>query len=116
MVRAPDPRLISVVVKNEESIMFVFIILEIILWIIFPVFARYCMAVKKPGCNLPFKFVPFLVFAIATIGAIVNLVSFVVLYRAKNGILAYKVIMFVLSAGFIVRMCLGLTMSVEDKR
>ena len=111
MVFVQNLRLMSVAKRNKGCVMLVIISLEMGLWIIFAFFVRYCLTAKRLGGHVPFKVVPFSIFTLGTVGAIANLISFIVLYHSTKDTLAYKVFMFVLSAGFLVRMCLGLTVS-----
>jgi len=95
--------------------MFVFVFAELLLWMIFPVFSRYCLSVKRVGRNVPFKLGPFMVFLLVNLGGLLNLFCLVMFYHAQHAVLEFRIIMFLLAAGFIVRMCLGLTVSIFDQ-
>ncbi len=92
-----------------------FIIVELLLWMIFPLFVRYCLTVKRTGCHIPFKLGPFLVWLLGILGALINIMAFVVIHNSQHDTMEFRLVMFVLSAGFIVRLCMGLTASVLYK-
>lgn len=95
--------------------MFIFVIFELLLWMVFQLFARYCVSVKRVGRNIPFKIGPFMIWLLVNLGGLLNLICLCMFHRAQRGMLEFRVIMFVLAAGFIVRVCLGLTVSVLDQ-
>lgn len=95
--------------------MFIFVIFDLLLWIVFQLFARYCVSVKRVGRNIPFKIGPFMIWLLVNLGGLLNLICFCMFHRTQRGMLGFRVIMFLLAAGFLVRMSLGLTVSALDQ-
>ena len=110
-----SPRLISVAEKSEVSAMIVFSVFELLIWMSFSLFARYCASVKRVSRNIPFKIGPFIIWLLVVLGGLLNLICLCIFYHAQRGTLGFRIIMFILAGGFIVRMCLGLTVSVFYK-